>query len=858
MNAAVHVPRPSRTPSAPGPVPPPSVGGRRGRGARRRDRRRAPTGVRRLGAAVLALALCGALSPVAPGAAVADGSDATPLTRPDVTPGRVVTSGALTPPTDLVDAVALASTDAPGHDSALALRADGTVVGWGDDGHGQTSVPDGLTGVVAVDTAGGSSLAVRSDGGVVAWGDPGSGVTAVPDDLGPVTAVAVGGRLTDDTACSVAYAVRADTTVVRWGGAASATCPGLGDEYDVPEGLAGIRAVSAGDTVVLALRDDGTVVRWGPGLAAADGVDPATWQDMTSVSAKGEHAVGVDASGRLVGWGVWGEAGAPTLEGVRAASAGRQVAALRDDGSVACLPGCATPPGAPRFQAVSGGSDQVLAVLAPRSDLPPAPSAGPGPVQLLPGYVGPDYAMNPPAGLRDAVELDATSFAAGGNTAMAVRSDGTVVGWGSRYPVRLQPPAGLSDVVDVGVGAGFALALRADGSLVPWGSGSVTTLPPDLGPVVAVDAGGTQKAVRDPDGGPPTVTTCGVALALRADGTVRTWGSTGATCRALTEAMAAPADLTDVVSVSIGDEYAVVARADGSVVGWGPSWRSYSTGLALERWESVTSVSTDRARIIGVRADGTVRLWGVTGEVPVGPLDAPVVAASAAQTSGFLLGPYGRLVLSGGPTGEQQGRYTAVAGGDNYTLAIAVGGSAAAPAVPPLGATTVTTRRIGMAAGVATAFRYPANRADPVWRARVFVDRSTTARGLRVGIYADDDGRPGALLSTASTDSVVPGAWNTVLLDRGVTVQAAGSYWLVALAPYAGADDGSTAAPRLVLRGADGAPPGTPSLVSADRTLTGLPGAAPTDPDDPGADPATTWREGRTPDSGPASFFALT
>ena len=32
----------------------------------------------------------------------------------------------------------------------LALRADGTVVAWGDNWHGQSTVPGGLTGVVAL------------------------------------------------------------------------------------------------------------------------------------------------------------------------------------------------------------------------------------------------------------------------------------------------------------------------------------------------------------------------------------------------------------------------------------------------------------------------------------------------------------------------------------------------------------------------------------------------------------------------------------------------------------------------------------------------------------------------------------
>jgi alpha-tubulin suppressor-like RCC1 family protein len=65
----------------------------------------------------------------------------------------------------------------------------GTVVAWGDNTDGQTTVPSGLGGVTAI--AGGAyhSLALKSDGTVVAWGNPSS----VPGDLSGVTAIAAGG-----------------------------------------------------------------------------------------------------------------------------------------------------------------------------------------------------------------------------------------------------------------------------------------------------------------------------------------------------------------------------------------------------------------------------------------------------------------------------------------------------------------------------------------------------------------------------------------------------------------------------------------------------------------------------------------
>lgn len=68
-----------------------------------------------------------------------------------------------------------------GYGHALALRTDGTVVGWGgDDFYDQNSIPAGLTNVVAIASGYYHNLALKSDGTVVAWGDNGWGQTTLP------------------------------------------------------------------------------------------------------------------------------------------------------------------------------------------------------------------------------------------------------------------------------------------------------------------------------------------------------------------------------------------------------------------------------------------------------------------------------------------------------------------------------------------------------------------------------------------------------------------------------------------------------------------------------------------------------
>src|SRR5688572_6847253 len=77
------------------------------------------------------------------------------------------TAGAPVPmPTDLNTVVALAA----GLHS-LALRADGTVVGWGhQEDSNDLDVPPGLSNVIAVAAGYSHSLALRADGTVLAWG----------------------------------------------------------------------------------------------------------------------------------------------------------------------------------------------------------------------------------------------------------------------------------------------------------------------------------------------------------------------------------------------------------------------------------------------------------------------------------------------------------------------------------------------------------------------------------------------------------------------------------------------------------------------------------------------------------------
>src|SRR3954452_10856318 len=76
--------------------------------------------------------------------------------------------------------------------SASQATSPGTVVGWGGNANGQTTVPTGLAGVTAIAAGLNHSLALKSDGTVVGWGNNLSGQTRVPTNLTGVAAIAAG------------------------------------------------------------------------------------------------------------------------------------------------------------------------------------------------------------------------------------------------------------------------------------------------------------------------------------------------------------------------------------------------------------------------------------------------------------------------------------------------------------------------------------------------------------------------------------------------------------------------------------------------------------------------------------------
>ncbi len=277
----------------------------------------------------------------------------------------------------------------------------------------------GLSNVVAIAAGGSFSLALRGDGTLLEWGGNNS-VTNLPTNLTSIVGIAAG--------ANHALALRADGTVVAWGLNTSG-------QTNVPAGLSNVIALAAGTAHSAALRSDGTVAVWGSTVRELQTNVPPGLFRVTAIDAGGSQTIALREDGMAVSWGgstpLPVPAGLGPLMGVAA--------------------GQSTELNQPFAMAV--GSNGLVSVWGPNSN---------------PNGVLVSVPTNIPPGLNGVAAVDA----GGGNEntlfAMAMRSNGTVVVWGTGNPATVgfpitNVPAGATNVVAIAAGMSHALVLVNDG-----------------------------------------------------------------------------------------------------------------------------------------------------------------------------------------------------------------------------------------------------------------------------------------------------------------------------------------------------------------------------------------------------------
>ncbi|MBI5407832.1 MAG: thrombospondin type 3 repeat-containing protein, partial [Nitrospirae bacterium] len=271
------------------------------------------------------------------------------------------------------------------------------------------------------------------------------------------------------------------------------------------------------------------------------------------------------------------------------------------------------------------------------------------------------------------------AIAGGDRHTVALRNDGTVWSWGSNnggqlgngtwtdssIPVQV---SSLTGITAVSAGNTFSEALKGDGTVWTWGWNESGRLGNGLSgggynsniPVQAIGLSGI-KALSAGNGH---------SLALKNDGTVWAWGWNifGQLGDGSTSEMNAPVQvsgLSDVSALAAGYGHSVAVLSDGTVISWG--WDGYgqlgngvtimeTAPVKVDALWGITGVAAGYNHSLAIKDDGTVWAWGrnYAGELGDGTLtnrNAPVQVVGAAGTGALT-------------------DINAIAGGENYTLAL--------------------------------------------------------------------------------------------------------------------------------------------------------------------------------------------
>ena len=385
-----------------------------------------------------------------------------------------------------------------GLNHSLAVKSDGSLWAWGENGAGQigdgtttdryapvkimdgvkiptktvTAIPTPPANTFTTISAGSArSFTIKSDGSLWAWGRGLLGDGTTTDSHTPVkimddvTAVSAGIHGEEDHN----LAIKSDGSLWAWGVNLFGQ---LGDDtltysHTPVKIMDGVIAVSTGGLCSLAIKSDGSLWAWGNNWNGQLGDGTTTdrhtpvkiMDDVIEVSAEFWHSLAVKSDGSLWAWGINydGQLGDGTTEnrltpvkimdGVTAVSAGNNYSmVIKSDGSLwAC---------GDNYNGQLG--DGTITVVDNK------------------GYLIENNNKATYVKIMD----DVTAVSAGPYNSLAIKSDGSLWAWGDNSggqlgdgttENKLTPVKIMDGVTAVSAGSSHSLAVKSDGSLWAWG-----------------------------------------------------------------------------------------------------------------------------------------------------------------------------------------------------------------------------------------------------------------------------------------------------------------------------------------------------------------------------------------------------